>query len=216
MAKLLLKSLAALGAVSAAGIAAGVGTYYAGFIDVSADTPHSAMVFAVIEGARERAIARHARDITPPGDLSDAERVRRGAGNYEAMCVNCHLAPGMANSEIRRGLYPTPPDLTKAFSEGQSQDATSARQFWVIKHGIKASGMAAWSLGGMDDADIWDLTAFLRRLSALSAEQYRSLVAASGGHVHGGVDDDEHHGPHAPQHADRPGAKAHTHEDHAH
>lgn len=143
----MVKSLAALGTVTLVGIAAGVVTHYAGLTDVSADTPHSAFVFAVIEQARERAIARQVRDITPPDDLSDPERIRRGAGNYAAMCVNCHLAPRMANSEIRQGLYPTPPDRTKASSEGQSQASRSARQFWVIKHGIKASGITAWSRG---------------------------------------------------------------------
>lgn len=62
----------------------------------------------------------------------------------------------------------------------------AARRFWVIQHGIKASAMPAWSNAGMADAAIWDLTAFLGRLPALSAEQQRSMVSASDGHSHQG------------------------------
>src|SRR3546814_1099025 len=54
-----------------------------------------------------------------------------------AMCTGCHLAPGMSETEMSRGLYPAPPDLTKTTVE-------AAEAFWVIKHGIKASGMPAW------------------------------------------------------------------------
>ena len=46
-----------------------------------------------------------------------------------------------------------------AFGGMNSDDAglASARRFWVIKHGIKASGMSAWGQGGMGDEAIWDL-----------------------------------------------------------
>lgn len=211
--------LAAIGATSALGIAAGGVAAFTGLIDVSAVTPHSTIVYAAIEELRERAIDRQVRDITPPKDMSDPERLRRGAGNYSAMCANCHLTPGQENSEIRMGLYPAPPDLTKASLMGQSSDKKSARRFWIIKHGIKASGMPAWSKGGMEDAAIWDLAAFLDRLPALSAEQYRRVVDASDGHAHAGAkeehhDDamDEHHDEvKPPKHVDKPGSKPHTH-----
>jgi hypothetical protein len=124
---------------------------------LAADVPHSSLVHGVVEAGRERAIARRIGDITPPRDLADPERVRRGAGNYAAMCADCHLTPGVANAEIRLGLHPTPPDLTltRAAVAGQSAETAAARQFWIIKHGIKASGMPAGSKAGMDDASFW-------------------------------------------------------------
>jgi len=165
---------------------------YNGMVDVSADTPHSPVVYELIAAVRERSIARSAGDVVPPTDLSEAARVRRGAGNYGAMCAGCHLSPGVADSEIRKGLYPQPPDLTALREAGEGQDRFAARQFWIIKHGIKATGMAAWSKGGMTDPDIWDLVAFLQALPALSPAQYRQLVTASGGHTHGGEAVGEH------------------------
>lgn len=175
-----------MGIMTASGIvmAIGAAVIYSGAVDVSADTPHSRLVFRLIETTRERAIDRNIRGLAIPADLADAERVRRGAGNYAAMCVACHLAPGQVNSEIRMGLYPTPPDLARAHD---AADVEPARQFWIIKHGIKASGMAAWSKGGVEDAAIWDLVALLQRLPTLSARQYHALVETSEGHSHGGL-----------------------------
>lgn len=190
MNKILMGGLAALGLAGAA-VAVVVQT---GLVDVSADTPHSPLVFQLIDYARERAIARRLAAIQPPADLADAGRVRRGAGNYDAMCAGCHLAPGVDNSEIRQGLYPTPPNLTRPADAQESGELAAARQFWIIKHGLKASGMPAWSKGGMEDAALWDLVAFLRVLPTLSAAQYRAVVAASEGHSHGGI---EHHHTHA-------------------
>ncbi len=165
------------------GVAVGVLFVYSGTLDVSADTPHSPLVYRLLETAREQSIARRVRDITVPVNLSDTERVRRGAGNYAVMCMECHLAPGKANSEIRMGLYPEPPDLSQPT---KTQTDVAARQFWIIKHGIKASGMPAWSKGGIEDDAIWDMVAFMQKMPTLSAAQYLALVESSDGHSHGG------------------------------
>jgi mono/diheme cytochrome c family protein/ketosteroid isomerase-like protein len=148
-----------------------------GVLSVAADEPHSSLVFGILDTARERSIEARADDIQVPA-LDDAGMVRRGAGNYDAMCAKCHLAPGMAPTELNRGLSPTPPDLAK------DANADAAEAFWVIKHGIRGTGMPAWGKH-MEDQYIWDVVAFLRKLPSLSVEQYQAEVAASGGHSHG-------------------------------
>lgn len=55
--------------------------------DFAADTPHSPFVFNLIEWARVRSVERQSADIAVPADLSDAARIKRGAGNYAAMCA---------------------------------------------------------------------------------------------------------------------------------
>lgn len=179
--------LATIVGVLGLGLATAAALIQLGALDFAADTPHAPIVYRLIEWARERSIARQSAAITAPADLSDARRIRRGAGNYQAMCAACHLTPGGQDSEIRKGLYPVPPDLSKAIENANAGSAAS-RRFWIIKHGIKGSGMPAWSKGGMEDDAIWDLTAFLNALPNLSAEQYRQQVGASAGHVHGGMD----------------------------
>src|SRR3546814_5451826 len=96
---------------------------------------------------RERSIAARVKDLQLP-DVTDPARIRQGAGNYNAMCTGCHLAPGMEETELSKGLYPAPPNLTQ-----HEVDATVA--FWVIKHGVKMSGMPAWGKS-MSDEYIWN------------------------------------------------------------
>lgn len=213
-----------LGALLATSLGAVTGSMVvmAGLIDVGADTPHSPLVYEALAVARERSIANRTADIKIPENFADPQRTRRGAGNYAAMCVNCHLSPGIADSEIRRGLYPTPPNLSETPVSLQQRDAV--RDFWIIKHGIKASGMPAWSKGGMEDDSIWDLAAFLQKMPSLTPSSYEQLVAASDGHSHGGLDN--HGRGHGDQHnqkelatPDKPTVKpqrSHSHSDHDH
>lgn len=171
--------------------AAGALLVYSGVYNVAADEPHSRTVYALLETIRERSIAAHAAKLRVPENLDNPARIRQGAGNYNAMCTGCHLAPGMASTEISRGLYPAPPDLTRA-------GVPAAQAFWVIKHGIKASGMPAWGKS-MGDDYIWNMTAFLQVLPKLDEAQYTAMVASSGGHSHGGGESKPHgHGPNAP------------------
>ena len=160
-------------------VLAGAGTLYSGIINVAADNPHNASVGALLELARERSIAVRAEDIEVP-DLRDASLIRSGAGNYEAMCVVCHLAPGVETTELHQNLYPTPPNLTLT-----ADDQDPARVFWTIKHGIKATGMPAWGKS-MQDEYIWGLVAFLDQLPSLGQPEYQAIVASSDGHQHGG------------------------------
>lgn len=200
----------ALGVVSAivAAGAIGAGLVGTGAISGAASEPHHPAVFRLLEFARERAIARASAGVVVPADLAEAHRVRRGAGNYAAMCVQCHLAPGATTSELREGLSPQPPDLTHPTAD--SAPNVAARRFWVIKHGIKASAMPAWSRGGLTDDNIWDLVALLAVLPAMDAAAYRATVAASAGHVHGSV-------PMAPQNDSHPhGAETHHSHDKPH
>lgn len=169
------KSALILLALAASAAAGGI---HFGLVHPGADAPHPGWVYALIETARDRAIAVRADDVAVPALGAEAQ-VLNGAGNYAAMCTGCHLAPGMAATELSRGLYPAAPALAGLGAPDP------ARAFWVIKHGVKASGMPAWG-GSMPDEYIWNLVAFLQALPAMDAAQYQALVAASGGHSHGG------------------------------
>jgi cytochrome c553 len=197
-----------LGAVSVIllGAIAGFGYIQNGGVDFAADTAHSESVTNLIAWAREQSINKRAKDIAPPADLANGERIRRGAGNYEAMCAGCHLSPGTEDSEIRKGLYPVPPNLSLPAATPDAS-GSDGRLFWIIKHGIKGSAMPAWAKSGMDDETIWDLTAFIRALPKLSANEYQASLAASEGHSHAGM---------APEPAAQQPAQGHSHEGHTH
>lgn len=164
--------------VTITAFAALAGFIWSGIYNIGADDTHSKPMYTLMQTMRERSIAARANKLHPPPNLNDPALIRQGAGNYSAMCTGCHLAPGMAETELSKGLYPAPPNLTR-----KTVDAATA--FWVIKHGIKASGMPAWGKS-MSDEYIWNLVAFVQQLPKLNAEQYQAMVDSSGGHAHGG------------------------------
>lgn len=217
------KILAGSLAVLALGTAGAAYVVHSGHIDVAADAAHSETLQRLLVWAREQSIARRSAEVVVPDDLASAERIRRGAGNYAAMCVSCHLAPGVADAELRKGLNPLPPDLARGNPATAGDPRAAARQFRIIKHGVAATGMPAWSKVGMQDGEVWDLVAFLQVLPTLDADQYRQRVAASDGHSHAGA---EQHAAHLDQatEASRRQTKAagkrpatgHDHAGHAH
>ena len=173
-------------------VVAAVGGIYAGLYNIAADVPHTQPVYWLLETARERSVIARARDIVVPKDLDDANRISKGAGEYAEMCSGCHLAPGMKRTEISQGLYPRAPELRR------KTDLTPAEQFWIVKHGVKMTGMPAWGVTHEDEL-LWDVVAFVRKLPELTPEQYEALVKNAPKHEElmqkmGG--DHEHHGEH--------------------
>jgi mono/diheme cytochrome c family protein len=169
---------------------------YSGTFDIAADDPHWGITSRIIESMRNRSIARQAGDVTVPSSLDDAKLIASGASEYAQMCTACHLAPGMKDTEMRKGLYPMPPELAL-----HGAHRSPAEQFWIIKHGIKMTGMPAWGLTH-DDRRIWSMVAFLRKLPSLSPERYHELAAAGeGGHSHDELaGPDESRADHASEH----------------
>lgn len=183
------RSLLVLGGLSIGGVAV-AGFVWSGAYNVGADDPHIAPVYALMETIRDQSIRSRVGSLKVP-DLDDQGRILQGAGNYDAMCTGCHLKPGVRETELSKGLYPAPPDLTRT-------EVDAAEAFWVIKHGIKASGMPAWGKS-MEDEYIWNMVAFIRQLPTLDADAYQALVARSEGHSHDGAQNGEH-SPTSPPH----------------
>ncbi len=187
-------------------LAAALGLVYGGAYNVAADDPHWSVTQSVLETARERSVATRANDIEVP-KLDDPQLVAMGAEHYAEMCTGCHLAPGMSDSELRKGLYPRPPNLVE-----HGQHRRPEQTFWIIKHGLKMTGMPAWGMTH-DDRSIWGMVAFLQKLSDLSPEEYRELVAQGSGRGHG--ETEHHHERGHDEQASTPtdSATAHSHEE---
>jgi mono/diheme cytochrome c family protein len=110
----------------------------------------------------------HAQEITAPVNLSE-EQAREGFRVYRGACVYCHGAPQQDPGDIGKGLNPKAPYLGDTV-----RDWTSAQLFWIIKNGIKMTGMAAYGESLKDD-EIWNAVAFVRKLPGLTQAQYKQL-----------------------------------------
>ena len=158
---------------------------YAGVYDVAATTPHWPATSWLLEVARTRSVKAQAAGIVVPPRLNDPAKVLIGVEHYAAHCAVCHGAPGVPKGDIARGLYPPPPDLAKA-----APLYTPAELFWIVKHGIKMTGMPAWS--DHSDDELWATVGFLEKLPGMSEEDYAKLVTANiahGAHHPAGTDD---------------------------
>jgi mono/diheme cytochrome c family protein len=222
----------ALTLLTAAAIAAGV-IHGGGLTNFAADEPHPKAIEEAIAYTRERFIAARSEDIEVP-DLDDPQKIADGAAHYVPMCAGCHLGPGTQDTEIRAGLYPQPPNLAQPAGHAGGHDHSdtqkaAARQFWIIKHGIKMTGMPAWGTTHDDEA-IWGLVAFLQRLPGMTPEEYVALTGGEvgshdhGAHPHGATESGDGHAGHdhgkqptaqrtLTGHIDPPGAPAHSHDD---
>lgn len=163
----------------------GAGAYvYSGVFNVAATEKHSDLVYAVLDTARVRSIKAHAAGLQPPPDLDSQARIVNGTSHFAEHCAMCHSAPGVEAQDLAEGMYPKPPVLTDA-----SKRYTPGELFWILKNGIKMSGMPSW--GDHGDDDLWNTVAFMEKLPGMSEQDYGKLVMASmqagGHHMHGGA-----------------------------
>jgi mono/diheme cytochrome c family protein len=150
-------------AVGAAAVA------FTGSFDVSANRPPGALEKRLAGFMLDHSVARRAPTIAnPQGKSPDA--VRGGMAHYKEMCVFCHGAPGVDASEAGEGLNPPAPDL----SGNKTQARTDGQLFWIVKNGIRMTGMPAFGPTHKDE-ELWKMVAFLRHLPELTPEETKAL-----------------------------------------
>lgn len=156
--------LAAIGAI----------VIYSGAYNVAATTRHTQLVHASLDKLMINSVRNHAKEVVVPTgvDLRDREFARHAVGHYEAMCAMCHGAPGRDPDRWSQALYPPPPDLIHSLRE---HNWTDQEVFWIIKHGIKDTGMSAFG-DSHHDRDLWALTALVRQFLEMSPDQYHAMV----------------------------------------
>ena len=178
-------AIATLAVAALLAVSTGAGIIYAGLYNVAATDQHWPVTHWILETARTRSIKTHAAGLDEPSGFDDEARIVMGTVHFAEHCAVCHGAPGVPRGDIARGLYPSPPDLAT-----MGNRYTPAELFWILKNGIKSTGMPAWNVHG--DDELWSTVAFLRKLPGMREEDYAKLVMAAmmtgGHHRHGGDD----------------------------
>jgi mono/diheme cytochrome c family protein len=153
-----------------------------GTFNVAANEPHWPTMHWVMEMVRVRSIKVRAGDLMPPVNLADEARIIGGTAHFAEHCASCHTAPGVPADDMADGMYPKPPVLTEA-----AHQWTPGELFWIVKNGIKMSGMPSWAEHG--DDQLWNIVAFLEKLPAMTEQDYAGLIMATmhagGHHMHG-------------------------------
>jgi hypothetical protein len=164
-----MRLLAFIGALAILVVIAAAVYFFGGFYNVAATEQDPGIVAWVLVHVREAAIDHHAND-TAPGSLDDPATVRAGAHAFaERGCTNCHGGPGVQWAKWSEGLNPSPPDLKDVVGQLQPREL-----FWVVRNGIRMTGMPSFNAAGVPDQEIWSIVAFLKKLPTVSDTDFKA------------------------------------------
>lgn len=139
-----------------------------GVYDVGASHRHTKFTEWITHETMVKSVGVRARGIGMPRWTS-ASQLAAGFCAYETHCVACHGAAAVARQPWVAGLEPSPPyllDVTQRF--------TPAQLFWIVKNGIKMTGMPGWG-GAMSDRQVWNVVAWLEASRNLPPRTYLQL-----------------------------------------
>ncbi|MGC1409807.1 MAG: cytochrome c [Acetobacteraceae bacterium] len=164
-----MRLLALIGVLAIIVAVAAAAFFFGGFYSIAATEQDPGVVAWALVHVREASIDRHATD-TPPGSLEDAATVKAGARAFaDRGCANCHGGPGVGWAKFSEGLNPGPPDPKDVVGGLEPREL-----FWVVKNGIKMTGMPSFGAIGVPDQEIWSIVAFLKKLPTVSEADYKA------------------------------------------
>jgi mono/diheme cytochrome c family protein len=177
-----------------------------GRFNVAATTPPD-MIDKVAPWALDKALERRSKDVTDP-IARDAGAIARGMTHYRENCLPCHGAPGIEPEEFHEGMNPSPPDIDAP----ALQHDTDAELFWVVKNGIRMTGMPAFGVNHKDE-EIRDIVAFVRHAPQITDAERQKLKTGEGleEHHHGEAGEEHHHDEPAAGASPSPAASASPH-----
>ena len=168
-----MRILAAIGTLAVLAGIAGAVFFFGGFYSIAATQNDPGVVAAALIRVRTASIRHFATD-RPPASYGDAATVQDGARAFAARgCANCHGGPGVGWAKFSEGLNPGPPDLKEV-----APGLTPAEVFWVVKSGIRMTGMPSFGAIGTPDDEVWKITAFVKALPQVSDKDYAAWTAA--------------------------------------
>jgi cytochrome c553 len=145
-----------------------------GIMPIKASSGHWAITAWLLNFTMRRSVVTHSLGTQVPS-LDDAALVAKGATHYEFGCRPCHGSPDIAQPAIAQQMTPPPPHLPWVIPQWQAKEL-----FYIVKHGVKFTGMPAWPAQQRDD-EVWAMVAFLQKLPNLTPQQYQELARGKKG-----------------------------------
>jgi mono/diheme cytochrome c family protein len=126
-------------------------------VDATADPPAWETVLA--RRSLSASVARQPKLANPVA--ADSENLRAGMKIYRDNCAGCHGDFGKPSHWGTHSFYPRVPQFAS-----EPPQRADWQLFWIVKHGVRYTGMGAWD-GEMPDQKIWTVVTFLSRLQKL-------------------------------------------------
>jgi mono/diheme cytochrome c family protein len=124
-------------------------------LDALQEPGHLETVFAT--GAKHLLVRWSSREGIPPAPTNLQASVEQGDKLYATDCSMCHGADGHTPTDSGRWMYPRASDLTSP----EVQQYSDRELFWIVKNGIRLSGMPAFGRVESDE-HIWNLVHYVR------------------------------------------------------
>jgi len=157
-------------------IAGGYAFVKEGCMPANADAPPPILERWMARTSLRASIKRDAPQTPNPVALTDAHLIA-GIKLYAQNCAVCHGAAGGEASNIAKGLYQHAPQLAKHGVE----DDPDGKIYWIVKHGIRLTGMPAFS-PTLGEEQIWQLALFLKHMDSLppaAQKAWKALPSAA-------------------------------------
>lgn len=148
---------------------------WSGMYNIAATQEHWDVTYKFIGMVTENSIKQQSDSVVNPLPETP-EAAEAYIDHFHSMCRLCHSAPGYPRNEFAQGLYPSPPDLAERSDQQKWSDADI---FWIIEHGIKMSGMPAFSPTHSKE-EIQGLAGLVRRMPELNDSGYKDLLRKAG------------------------------------
>ena len=104
-------------------------------------------------------VRRSSREGIPPAPTNLQASIEEGDKLYAIDCSMCHGPDGHTPTDSGRWMYPRASDLPSPAVQRYSD----RELFWIVKNGIRLSGMPAFGRVESDE-HIWNLVHYLRTL----------------------------------------------------
>lgn len=152
----------------------GMGFAWSGLFPIAASSGHWAITDWFLHWTMQNS-ARTYSSFQTPEEVRDDRAMVSAAGHFHQSCEVCHGAPGVPPSPVMQAATPPAPNLATTVGHYDDREL-----FWIVRHGVKYTGMPAWPAGDRPD-EVRRMVGFLRRLPGMKAEEYRALTAAPPG-----------------------------------
>lgn len=111
-------------------------------------------------------VRRASRQGISPRSEDKKASIAAGDKLYGIDCSMCHGRDGHGQTDMGRWMYPRAADLASP----EVQTYSDRELFWIVKNGIRLSGMPAFGKVESDE-HIWNLTDYLRTIPQYSQKK---------------------------------------------
>jgi len=136
---------------------------------ISARTEPTAVESLIARSVRHLAVPLAARKLRNPVPLTSAS-LGQGRAHFADHCASCHANDGSGKTEMGPNFYPRVPDMRLS----ATQNLTDGELFYIIRNGVRLTGMPAWG-EGHEPADDWKLVLFIRHLPKITPAELEEM-----------------------------------------